>query len=988
MPIPFLTIAASTVAHGVMGLFNRKAHKKSQEQAQLANLSFQNQMEDKRRELQLLQMQMSYLQQEKNQHLQRELAESAHQKAVQLEGLRQSFQTWLAQDNYDRAGALQQQGHEKAVELEKLRQSFQTWLAEFNSDRAASLQQQGHEKALELESIRQSFQTWLTEVNYKNARELQELGHQKVLELENIRQSFQTWLAEFNSQKAKELQQLGHENALELEKFRQTVSIALNDKNLNFQKWRFEQEKKIQREIIELQQEFQREIAYQQHQYALEQIRERIRSDKSPIVNLASDLLKPPFLNGVMPLQILLSPPQLDYDAYNAQNSGFKSESFLAEEIRKFLKNRYHINSAERPTILVDRAWTSKKYGGGAAIHSLYAQLQTIPVLILESEIAGEYLNFRYTYWSGDQMQRLEDTILSRFPYKRWLYESAKKRAAAWLERRAELRQRGMDETEIKRLGGVDEENAIILTKEQEYKQNHGMTDAEIEKTTIARAYKLALEDYEAFYQHFSALHCIVIGLMADSLFLQRSFQTKPLLPNLLPSLLENLSDPLENYQETVSEIVKTYQHLYHSLESDFSRWIPEVMMDFALSLADLPDSTFALEQANQSVAHWLKLNGVEQQKVFNLDSDQDCQLLKSLIYQEDEPYFASLQKLIDKLETKDPSCCNWVQGKSLLAGWRHLHRWGDIPKLPEIKLQDVKTFEPVLIQSAATADSIAKPLASASVAIADVQVNSNPANTSQAQSFTQDLDGQIALEMVAIPAGSCLMGTSETEAERLCAKFRVDYFQRETPQHAIALPAFYLSKYPIVQAQWRAIAQRQDFKVSLDLHPHPSNFTGDNLPVEQITWLEAVEFCQRLAKLTGKNYQLPSEAQWEYACRAGTTTAFNLGETLTEELANYDSGRSQRQTTTPVGQFPANAFGLYDLHGQVWEWCEDDWHENYQGAPDDGKAWLGDVGQPAKVLRGGSWSNHQSLCRSAYRSSLDPSLKSSHIGFRVAVIN
>jgi len=154
------------------------------------------------------------------------------------------------------------------------------------------------------------------------------------------------------------------------------------------------------------------------------------------------------------------------------------------------------------------------------------------------------------------------------------------------------------------------------------------------------------------------------------------------------------------------------------------------------------------------------------------------------------------------------------------------------------------------------------------------------------------------------------------------------------------------------------------------------------------------VEFCDRLSQQTGKNYRLPSEAEWEYACRAGTTTPFHFGETISPKYANYD-GRTvygdngfegeYREQTTPVGSFGvANRFGLSDMHGNVWEWCTDHWHENYDNAPTDGSAWVTDGNSDRRVLRGGSWGNDPEGCRSAYRARNDPADTYDFYGFRV----
>jgi formylglycine-generating enzyme required for sulfatase activity len=196
------------------------------------------------------------------------------------------------------------------------------------------------------------------------------------------------------------------------------------------------------------------------------------------------------------------------------------------------------------------------------------------------------------------------------------------------------------------------------------------------------------------------------------------------------------------------------------------------------------------------------------------------------------------------------------------------------------------------------------------------------------------------------------------------------------------------MSKYPITQAQWSAIAHLP--KINLHLNPDPSHFKGENRPVEQVSWVEVVEFCDRLSQKTGKLYRLPSEAEWEYACRAGTTTPFHFGETITTDLANYDgnytyadtSKEIRRNQTTDVGTFPPNAFGLHDMHGNVWEWCEDSWHGKYEGAPNDGSAWISKT-TISHMLRGGSWDDSPRNCRSASRH-IDLAGIHMYISFRV----
>ncbi|MEW6492250.1 MAG: bifunctional serine/threonine-protein kinase/formylglycine-generating enzyme family protein [Cyanobacteriota bacterium] len=182
--------------------------------------------------------------------------------------------------------------------------------------------------------------------------------------------------------------------------------------------------------------------------------------------------------------------------------------------------------------------------------------------------------------------------------------------------------------------------------------------------------------------------------------------------------------------------------------------------------------------------------------------------------------------------------------------------------------------------------------------------------------------------------------------------------------------------------------------QVDCALRPDPSYFKGDNLPVERISWDEAVEFCARLSQKTGRTYRLPSESEWEYACRAGTITPFYFGKTITPYLANYDGNYTYSsgakgmyyKKTTPVGSFQVpNAFGLYDMHGNVWEWCADPWHTHYQGAPSDGRVWSDNSDNRYRILRGGSWDNNPKFCRSACRNSFYPSDRYNlNIGVRV----
>jgi formylglycine-generating enzyme required for sulfatase activity len=257
-------------------------------------------------------------------------------------------------------------------------------------------------------------------------------------------------------------------------------------------------------------------------------------------------------------------------------------------------------------------------------------------------------------------------------------------------------------------------------------------------------------------------------------------------------------------------------------------------------------------------------------------------------------------------------------------------------------------------------------------------------------QVFYEKLGDAENLTMVRIPAGSFQMGSANQE---------LGLYANEGPVHEVTLAEFLIGQTPITQAQWRAVARwtpQQGERWGRELNPEPSSFQGekarllagetntDGRPVERVSWLEAMEFCSRLSQRTKRNYTLPSEAQWEYACRAGTGTAYCFGDSISTEVVNFkgtdasglnsltipDQQPILSEQTTPVGIFPANAWGLYDMHGNVWEWCLDRVSSSYDEAPCDGSAMVANQMQEdqRKIFRGGSWYLPPRFCRSATR--------------------
>ena len=258
-------------------------------------------------------------------------------------------------------------------------------------------------------------------------------------------------------------------------------------------------------------------------------------------------------------------------------------------------------------------------------------------------------------------------------------------------------------------------------------------------------------------------------------------------------------------------------------------------------------------------------------------------------------------------------------------------------------------------------------------VVTVDVRGNISSRQRRQAQFFSENLGSGATLDMVAIPGGRFVMGSPHTEVGRS---------DDEGPQRTVNISPFFMGKYPVTQEQYQAV-----------MGNNPSNFKGAKRPVENVNWDDAVKFCQKLSEKTGKTYRLPSEAEWEYACRAGTTTPFYFGDTIKPDLVNYDGNNPYgaapkglyRKQTTDVGSFPPNPFGLYDMHGNVWELCSDRWHDNYNGAPTDGSSWETGTNNN-RVLRGGSWGSNAVNCRCANRSYNSAVIRWMDRGFRVAV--
>jgi formylglycine-generating enzyme required for sulfatase activity len=238
------------------------------------------------------------------------------------------------------------------------------------------------------------------------------------------------------------------------------------------------------------------------------------------------------------------------------------------------------------------------------------------------------------------------------------------------------------------------------------------------------------------------------------------------------------------------------------------------------------------------------------------------------------------------------------------------------------------------------------------------------PPDPFPAKKTFRDCEDAACPVMVVVPAGSFLMGSPASEPGR---------YDDEGPQHKVSIAKFALGQFEVTQGEWKAL-----------MGNNPSQFSqcGDKCPVENVSWEMAQEYVKKLSTKTGQNYRLPSEAEWEYAARAGTTTAYAFGATLSSAQANVNNEKGK---TVEVGSYAANGFGLRDMHGNVWEWVQDCWHDTYENSPINGESWETNCQELRRILRGGGWSSNPSIARAADRNGGAPGVRDDYSGFRLA---
>ena len=437
----------------------------------------------------------------------------------------------------------------------------------------------------------------------------------------------------------------------------------LEDKRQEFQKWQqlnnqefqreqFEKQKQLQKELAEDNRQTQLKVALEQRNTARQVVQDQKLFQNWPLRIVPDQILNANHDENLLSLRVIPAPPVIDFDQFGGNNKSFPNiETGLAQGLREFFNQHYSFQSTERPIELIDGGWDSKRYHGGAAIIGLFALLKSEPMLILESQIDGDYLHLNVGYWGEGQQKYFYQSIISNLPYREVVYESVKIRARQWREKREQLaKQLNKSSEEIDRQYGSDNAFNLKILQDEEALKSAGIDSSDL----ATQPYKVTAKDFEYLCQFLVKCQSLVGGWIADIHYLIHH-NVPPILPKLIPDLMRGIDDP-----KLLKTIVSGYRQVYEALENERPAWMPELALDLADSLTALPDKNWAKEQLDYSVKSWLRLRGINPPN--NLE--QAIKAMKSVVTVADEVYFNKLHHCLAELESRQLA----TQVKGLLS--------------------------------------------------------------------------------------------------------------------------------------------------------------------------------------------------------------------------------------------------------------------------------------------------------------------------------
>ena len=769
-------------------------------------------------------------------------------------GVSSAIHGHFSRKNTEKSQQLQVQHHQEIVVREKERVATQEKIeyARLMCQRIQQqeiLVQQEQQRDLDRQlqsqenSLNREFQRKQQQDGLSFQGEQRGLDRQLQVHLADLSREFQAQENERNRDLQLTLTELNQEFQSQQGELSRAFSEKLEVFRADLQKYFFEQQRELQIQLKEQDIELARELRKYDRQTAITVVEEQKRQNNSPIWLVAGDLLRRGNTSGVLPLNVFFSPPVLKFDRTKESDAkGFPAmEDYLQQELRKFFQQ---YQGRDRQIDYLAGAWTSKQFSNEAAARQIFLGLQSEPTLILESALEGENLSISFAYWGLGHIKERYETVM-RFSWLEVLYSFVKERTETWFRNRAV---EGSTEAEwIEEYGEKFvrqyQANRGVMAKEQRW------IDRGDDIRELERNYHLAPKDWDQLKRLVAICHCAIAGWVTDEYFLldvNPDRRQLPLLPELLSELVSGMSETVQH--QFVDGSVHIYQKLYDCLISEVPDWEPELRLELATSLIKLPSHDAGLAQINASLKVWLFSRGVDWSS-----GTPVLPLLSSVAKPEDEAYFRSLYQvweLVGINDKVDMGGAYYRRGESFLKRRDYSAASADFERAIALgHTEAVQKRELVVHLQVYISDEKRKLQKAEGETRRQALIL---AKQQEAEENQITIDGRVTIELVNIPAGSFIMGDDQGN-------------DRKKPEHRVTLKAFQMSKYPITQKQYRLV-----------MGTNPSYFEGDeNCPVETVSWHDAVEFCEELSKRIGQKVKLPTEAQWEYACRAGSTTPF-----------------------------------------------------------------------------------------------------------------